>query len=54
MIGGPKGTIYDSTPSGWFDMKTFKKWFFEIVLKSSDKLDSPKVIIGDNLGYHLS
>ena len=25
MVGGPKGTIYDSTPSGWFDMKPFKK-----------------------------
>ena len=54
MIGGPKGTIYDFTPSGWFDMKTFEKWFFEIFLKLSDKLGSPKVIIGDNLGCHFS
>ena len=53
MIGGPKGNIYDSTPSRWFDIKTFKKWFFEIVLKSSDKLDSPTVT-GDNLGCHFS
>ena len=54
MIGGPKGTIYDSTPSGWFDMKTFEKWFFEIFLKSTNKLGGPKVIIGDNLGCHFS
>ena len=54
MIGGPKGTIYDSTPSGWFDMKTFEKWFFEIFLKSTNKLGGPKVIIMDNLGCHFS
>ena len=54
MIGGPKGTIYNSTPSGWFDMKTFEKWFFEIFLKSSNKMGGPKVIIGDNLGCHFS
>ena len=54
MIEGPKGTIYDSTPSGWFDMKTFEKWFSEIFLKSSNKLGGPKVIIGDNLGCHFS
>ena len=54
MVGGPKGTIYDSTPSGWFDMKPFKKQFCEIFLKSSEKLRSPKVITGDNLGCHFS
>ena len=35
-------------------MKTFEKWFFEIFLKSTDKLGGPKVIIGDNLGCHFS
>ena len=25
MIEGPKGVIYDSTPSTWFHMKTFEK-----------------------------
>ena len=54
MIGGPKGTIYDSTPCGWFDMKTFEKQFCEIFLKSSEKLRGPKVITGDNLGCHFS
>ena len=54
MIGGPKGVIYDSTPSTWFHMKTFETWFFEIFLKSSEKLHGPKVISEDNLGCHFS
>ena len=27
-LGGPNGAIYDATESGWFDSRTFCKWFF--------------------------
>lgn len=56
-IGGPKGTVYDSTLSGWFDMVTFEKWFFEILLPYTKQNSSPeelKIVIGDNLASHFS
>jgi len=30
MRGGPCGTIYDSTVSGWFDGRCFGRWFTEV------------------------
>ena len=52
--GGIAGAQYDNTKSGWFDSRTFKKWFFEIFLKAVEGLDGTKVIIGENLGSHFS
>ena len=48
--------VYESTESGWFDMRTFEIWFDQIFLphvKNNCK-DGPKVLIGDNLGSHFS
>jgi len=28
--GGPEGTVYAATKSGWFDMETFNMWFKEV------------------------
>ena len=25
MVGGPRGTVYDITPNGWFDSRTSQK-----------------------------
>ena len=51
---GIKGAVYDATESGWFNMRTFERWFFEIFLKHVKDVDGPKVLIGDNLSSHFS
>lgn len=48
--------VYETTESGWFDMRTFEIWFDQIFLphvKNNCKA-GPKVLIGDNLGCHFS
>lgn len=30
--GGPPGTRYNRSKSGWFDTNTFEDWFFSLVL----------------------
>ena len=54
--GGPNGTIYAHSPSGWFDMTLFEKCFFDILLPYLSSLDDPgqKIVIGDNLASHFS
>ena len=51
--GGPVNSVYDSTKSGWFDGRTFKKWFFNIFVKNLEG-EGPFALIGDNLGSHFS
>ena len=51
---GPRGAIYDSTPSGWFDSRTFEFWFENLFLPNVSSNPGPKVIIGDNLPSHFS
>ena len=51
---GPVGAVYDATPSGWFDARTFERWFCELFLKKVSSLFGEKVIIGDNLASHFS
>ena len=52
--GGPDGTRYNRTKSGWFDGVTFQDWFLHIALPELKKREGPKVMIGDNLSSHLS
>lgn len=54
--GGPPGTVYSNTPSGWFDMDQFEKWFFQILLPKIKDIENPgkKLVIGDNLASHFS
>ena len=52
--GGPKGTQYNRSKSGWFDRVCFDDWFRTIVLPWARKKDCHKVIIGDNLSSHFS
>ena len=52
--GGPQGSAYISTRSGWFDTFAFEMWFFKIFLIHARKLAGPKVMIGDNLPSHFS
>ena len=51
---GLPGAQYAATKSGWFDMGTFELWFMKILLPYMKRRPGPRVIIGDNLGSHLS
>ena len=51
--GGPRGTVNDYTPSGWFDGRTFTKWFLSAFLPAVEHLDGRKVLLGDNLASHF-
>lgn len=54
-VGGPKGTMYDNAPSGWFDSHTFNRWFKNMFLRRVLRLHPGKkvVLIGDNLSSHF-
>ena len=51
--GGPKCSVFHCTDSGWFDGRTFKKWFMKVFVPNL-KGDGPFAIIGGNLGFHFS
>jgi hypothetical protein len=50
----PKGALYSSSKSSWFDGCQFKKRFFEILLPRLKRRTSKKLILCDNLASHLS
>lgn len=52
--GGPKGTRYNRTKSGWFDAFCFDDWVSTVALPYFNKLEGKKILIGDNLASHLS
>ncbi|XP_065658224.1 uncharacterized protein LOC136082729 [Hydra vulgaris] len=52
--GGPPGTVYDITPNGWFDSRTFTRWFMEIYLPVAISKAGTTLLIGDNLGFLFS
>lgn len=55
--GGPDGTVYGTSKSGWFDMVLFERWFFEVMLPYINENSRPeevKILIGDNLASHFS
>lgn len=52
--GGPNGTKYDKSPSGWFDSVTFTNWFKYHFLELVKRNPGKKMLIGDNLRSHIS
>lgn len=52
--GGPKGTKYNSSPSGWFDTNIFHDWFVQVLIPAVRHKPGVKVVIGDNLSSHFS
>ena len=53
-LGGPKGSRYNRSKSGWFDLQSFSDWFTTTAFPYLKKLPGKKVLIGDNLSSHLS
>lgn len=51
--GGPTGTRFSRSKSGWMDGENFEEWFMSIVVSWVRCREDPEVIIGDNLSSHL-
>jgi hypothetical protein len=54
VVGGPDGTRYNRSKSGWIDEVTFADWFQTILLPWAKTKNGRKVVIGDNLSTHFS
>lgn len=54
LEGGPPGTHFNRSKSGWFDHDIFEDWFEKIALPYLRKQNGVKVLIGDNLSSHAS
>ncbi|KAJ8950560.1 hypothetical protein NQ318_015693 [Aromia moschata] len=53
--GGPPGTVYKNSTSGWFDANLFEIWFKEILLVLRTREPGKRVIlVGDNLASHFA
>ncbi|KAK3924780.1 Pogo transposable element with KRAB domain [Frankliniella fusca] len=54
VTGGPPGTRYNRSRSGWFDRVIFTDWFRNILVPNARRKEGTKVVIGDNLSSHFS
>ena len=52
--GGPAGSRYDVTKTGWSDSRTFELWFRHIFLPHVENIPGEKVVIADNLASHFT
>lgn len=52
--GGPKGTRYNRSRSGWFDACCFNDWFEMLFIPHVKTLSGKKVVISDNLSSHFT
>ena len=52
--GGPPGTRYNRSDSGWMTQSNFEEWFENIVVIWARRKPGKKVVIGDNLSSHIS
>jgi hypothetical protein len=46
--------VYNSSPSGWFDLFSFTDWFKKVFLRHVRHQPGRKLLIGDNLRSHIS
>ena len=54
MRGGtPGGAIYDCSPSGRLDSRTFTRWFKDVFLPNTSHLVGRRMILGDNVASHF-
>ena len=52
--GGPPGTRFNRSLSGWFEACSFDDWFHNIILPYAREKEGKIVLIGDNLASHIS
>lgn len=53
-LGGPAGSLYDCSKSGWFDARCFARWFTEVFVEHVQHQNGIKVLLGDNLASHFT
>ncbi|KAI0209227.1 hypothetical protein LSAT2_006116, partial [Lamellibrachia satsuma] len=53
-VGGPAGTRFNRSRSGWFDLVCFEDWFLTVVVPYVRHIGGVKVLIGDNLSSHFT
>lgn len=51
--GGPPGTVYNRTKSGWFTMEIFEDWFKTVILPYFNKSDNIEKCIENNIRFVL-
>ncbi len=54
FLGGPKGSRYNTSPSGWFTRCFYSDWFHKSWLPTVQRQPGKHVLIGDNLSSHIS
>jgi DDE superfamily endonuclease len=52
--GGPDGTRYNCSPSGWMESEQFVEWFTKVFIESTKELDGNKLLIFDGHNSHIS
>ena len=52
--GGPRGSHYTSTDSGWYDSRCFHEWFVKIFLPAIQDRPGTHFLLGDNLASHFN
>jgi hypothetical protein len=55
--GAPPGSVFTANKSGWFNMREFETFFEKVFLKFLEgriAKEDIKILIGDNLGAHIS
>ncbi|GFN97405.1 tigger transposable element-derived protein 2 [Plakobranchus ocellatus] len=52
--GGPRGTCFGRSKSGWMDSVNFEEWFTSVVVPWARHRSGSKVMIGDNLSSHIN
>ena len=53
-IGGPKNTVYSTSPSGWMEAQQFIQWFKSVFLVHTAKNPGEKVLFFDGHFSHVS
>lgn len=53
-MGGPTGSRYSNSVSGWFNTETFSQWFKTVMLPILKKKEGETALIGDNLSSHIN
>ena len=52
--GGPPGTLYSTTESGWMETSVFETWITDIFVKHTNHLERPLLLIYDGHNSHLT
>ena len=53
-LGGPDGTTYDTSESGWMEGAQFKRWFEKVFISHCQKLEGHKILFLDGHASHIT